>query len=330
MLETLLPWFAIGAGFLGLLWSSHHFVEGSAAVAQNLGVPKLIIGLTIVAMGTSAPEVIVSISSALNNASELAVGNALGSNLANIGLVLGATALIAPLPIKGHILKQEFPLMLALMLIAGGFLWDGILTMTEGTILVALIVPVLFWFAYAKKQQPEEDDDEISAMATPRALFWFLVGLVAMIFSAEILVYGAKVIALRLGVSPLIVGLTVVALGTSLPELAASISSALKGHHDIAIGNVIGSNIFNLLLVMGIPAIIKPIALEASVFTRDYMAMTALTLLLGTAMAIRYFKSSPAATKTNTGVKTAGISRFTGVLLLLAYGVYYVVLFGQN
>ena len=329
MLATFLPWLAIGAGFLGLLWSSHHFVEGSAAVAQNLGVPKLIIGLTIVAMGTSAPEVIVSISSALNNASELAVGNALGSNLANIGLVLGVTALIAPLPIKGHILKQEFPLMLALMLIAGGFLWDGLLTMTEGIILAALIIPVLFWFAYAKKQHPEEEDEDIPVMTTPKALFWFLVGLIAMIISAEALVYGAKVIALRLGVSPLIVGLTVVALGTSLPELAASISSALKGHHDIAIGNVIGSNIFNLLLVMGIPAIIKPITLEPSVFTRDYMAMAALTLMLGVAMVLSYFKSQPSTNEPGAS-KSSSISRFTGVLLLLAYGAYYVVLFGQN
>ena len=329
MLETLLPWLAIGAGFLGLLWSSHHFVEGSANVAQNLGVPKLIIGLTIVAMGTSAPEVIVSISSALNDASELAVGNALGSNLANIGLVLGVTALIASLPIKGHILKQEFPLMLGLMLIAGVFLWDRTLTVLEGIILTALIIPVLFWFAYAKNQHPEQEDEEIPEMTTPKALFWFLVGLVAMIISAEVLVYGAKVIALRLGVSPLIVGLTVVALGTSLPELAASISSALKGHHDIAIGNVIGSNIFNLLLVMGIPAIIKPIALEASVFTRDYMAMTALTLLLGFAMVVSYVRCQPSANE-GISVKSGSISRFTGVLLLLAYGAYYVVLFGQQ
>ena len=329
MLQTLLPWLAIFAGFIGLLWSSHHFVEGSAAVAQNLGVPKLIIGLTIVAMGTSAPEVIVSISSALNDASELAVGNALGSNLANIGLVLGITALIAPLPIKGHILKQEFPLMLALMLIAGGFLWDGRLTATEGIILVVLIIPVLFWFAYAKKHHPEEED-EIPSMATPKALFWFLVGLVAMIISAETLVYGAKIIALQFGISPLVVGLTVVALGTSLPELAASISSALKGHHDIAIGNVIGSNIFNILLVMGIPAIIEAIDLEPSVFSRDYLAMMGLTLLLGFAMVFSYFKGNHTSTSGSIQVKRSSISRFTGVLLLIAYIAYYFVLFGQQ
>lgn len=329
MIDTLLPWLAVAAGFLGLLWSSNHFVEGSAAVAQNLGVPKLIIGLTIVAMGTSAPEVIVSISSALNDASDLAVGNALGSNLANIGLVLGVTALIAPLPIKGHILKQEFPLMLALMLVAGGFLWDGKLTALEGFILTAMVIPVLFWFAYAKKHHPEEDEEDISAMTTPKALFWFLVGLIAMIISAEILVYGAKVIALRLGISPLVVGLTVVALGTSLPELAASISSALKGHHDIAIGNVIGSNIFNLLLVMGIPAIIDTIDLEPSVFSRDYLAMTGITLLLGLAMLIAYLKPSNTTTASNT-IKSSSISRFVGVLLLLAYAAYYVVLFGQH
>ena len=167
-------------------------------------------------------------------------------------------------------------------------------------------------------------------MTTPKALFWFLVGLIAMIISAEVLVYGAKDIALQFGISPLVVGLTVVAFGTSLPELAASITSALKGHHDIAIGNVIGSNIFNILLVMGIPAIIKAIDLDPSVFSRDYLAMMGLTLILGATMVFSYFKTNKVGTQNIAVPRSSSISRLTGVVLLIAYITYYFVLFGQQ
>ncbi|MGH1486452.1 MAG: calcium/sodium antiporter [Cellvibrionaceae bacterium] len=317
MLDTLLPWIAILAGFGGLMWSADRFVDGSATIAGRLGVSKLIIGLTVVAFGTSAPEAIVSISSSLKGAGELAVGNALGSNLANIGLVLGITALIAPLPIKGHILKQEYVIMMGVMALAGWFLWDGQLQFWEGIVLMASLLPLLTWIAYSKKQHPEEEED-IHELTMKAGVFWFLVGLTTLIVSAEILVWGAKITATNFGVSPLVIGLTVVAVGTSLPELAASVASALKGHHDIAIGNVIGSNMFNLLLVMGIAPAIAPLAMGPEVFSRDFLAMVGITLVLGITMLVSYLRSD----------RSHGqLGRLIGLVLLLLYVAYYILLF---
>lgn len=317
MLDTLLPWIAILLGFIGLIWSADRFVDGSATIASRFGISKLIIGLTVVAFGTSAPEVVVSISSSLKDSGDLAIGNAIGSNLANIGLVLGITALIAPLPIKTHILKQEFLIMLGVFALAGVFLFDSKLSLLEGIILVSLLLPLLLWIAYSKKQHPEDEEDLPEITSMKAGILWFFVGLSLLIASAEILVWGAKIIALELGVSPLIIGLTVVAVGTSLPELAASVMSALKGHHDIAIGNVIGSNIFNLLLVMGIAPIIKPLAMEAEVFSRDFAAMSIIALFLGGAMLFSYLK--------NKGNSQLG--RLAGIALLLLYATYFILLF---
>jgi cation:H+ antiporter len=317
MLDSLLPWIAILAGFAGLVWSADRFVDGSATIASRMGISKLIIGLTVVAFGTSAPEAIVSISSSLKGAGELAVGNALGSNLANIGLVLGITALIAPLPIKAHILKQEYVIMMGVMALSGWFLWDGQLQFWEGIVLMASLLPLLAWIAYSKKQHPEEEE-EIHELAISAGIFWFIVGLATLIGSAEILVWGAKITATNFGVSPLIIGLTIVAVGTSLPELAASIASALKGHHDIAIGNVIGSNMFNLLLVMGLAPAIQPLAMGPEVFSRDFIAMTAITLVLGIAMLISFLRNSG---------KHSQLGRLIGLLLLLLYAGYYTLLF---
>jgi len=323
MLDTLLPWVAILVGFAGLIWSADRFVDGSATIASNFGVSKLIVGLTVVAFGTSAPEVIVSISSSLKDAGDLAVGNALGSNLANVGMVLGITALIAPLPIKKHILKEEFLIMLAIMALSGFFLFDGTLKTWEGLILVTLLLPLLLWIAYRKKNHPEELEDLPDSMPTKWAALWFIIGLTALIISAEILVWGAKIIAMNFGVSPLIIGLTIVAVGTSLPELAASIMSALKGHHDIAIGNIIGSNIFNLLLVMGIAPIIKPITMETIVFSRDFASMGGITLVLGTFMLISYLKNRSGDDQNNYST----LGRLAGIILLVLYGAYYTLLF---
>lgn len=318
MLDAVLPWIAILVGFVGLVWSADRFVDGSATIADNLGVSKLMIGLTVVAFGTSAPEAVVSISSSLKGSGELAVGNALGSNLANIGLVLGITALIAPLPIKAHILKQEYVIMLSVMGLAGWFLRDGQLTFWEGITLIASLLPLLVWIAYAKKQHPEEEDDELPDLSVKAGALWFFIGLVLLIASAESLVWGAKIAATNMGVSPLIIGLTVVAVGTSLPELAASIASALKGHHDIAIGNVIGSNMFNLLLVMGLAPAINHITLGPEVFTRDFLAMTGITLVLGLTMLISYLRNNNSHSQ---------LGRLIGVLLLSLYAAYYVLLF---
>jgi cation:H+ antiporter len=313
-MSQLLPWLAILAGFVGLVWSADRFVDSSAAIANNFGVPKLLIGLTVVAFGTSAPEIVVSISAALKGTGEIAIGNAIGSNLANVGLVLGITALVAPITVKSYILRQEVPIMLGVMGIAGWFLHNGELSRAEGITLVSLMIPLIGWLIYNKKQHPE-DEEGIASMDTWIASVWFLIGLALLIASAESLVWGAITIATQLGISPLIIGLTIIAIGTSLPELAASIISALKGHHDIALGNIIGSNIFNLLLVAGIPTIIQPLNMGAEVFYRDYLSMIGISVLLCFMMASGFiFK------------KHAILGRFSGIVLLIAYAGYYTLL----
>ena len=318
MTQLWLPVLFVIIGFVGLIWSADRFVGGSAAMARSFGISKLIIGLTIVAFGTSAPEVIVSINAGIRGAGDLAVGNALGSNLANIGLVLGVTALIAALPIQQHLLKTEVPVLLLVTAMAGWFLFDAHLTRLEGLILLFTLPCAMGVIIWSKRHHPEEVEDEIPDMTRGRAFFWFAVGLVLLIVSSDLLVRGASELALAFGVSPLIIGLTVVAVGTSLPELAASVASALKGHHDIAIGNVIGSNLFNILAVMAIPELIQPLTMEASVFGRDYLAMAGLTALLAAALYL-----SAIVHKNRGGAR---LGKTTGLLLLALYAGYYILL----
>lgn len=312
-------------GFAGLVWSADKFVEGSASIARAAGLSTLVIGLTIVSLGTSAPEIIVSLNAALDGSGELAIGNAIGSNLANIGLVLGATALIATLPVQKHLLQHEMPILILVTLVSGILLFDAKLEVWEGFLLVAMIAPVMAYLVWVKKFTMNEEEvaaelDEVTELKPSVAWMWFAVGLILLVISAKALVWGATEIALYFEVSPLIIGLTVVAIGTSLPELAASVASALKGHHDIALGNVIGSNIFNLLAVMSIPSLIAPLGMEPEVFSRDYAAMAILTALLVALMLFTYLGGRR---KKHTG----GLGRFVGVVLLSCYGAYYVWLF---
>ncbi|WP_188149990.1 calcium/sodium antiporter [Teredinibacter waterburyi] len=332
---------AILTGFAGLIWSSDRFVAGSASIANSFGISPMVIGLTIVSFGTSAPEVMVAISASLKGAGDLAVGNAIGSNIANIGLVLGITALVARIPVQHHIFKHELPILLGVTLLAGLFLADGTLDTYEGYVLIAVLIPAVAFLVIIKQKtlNPSEaaEEEEIPNLTTSKAIFWFLIGLVALIVSSEILVWGAKSAAELAGVSPLIIGLTVIAVGTSLPELAASVASALKGHHDIALGNILGSNMFNLLAVMSVPAIIHPLALDAAVFYRDYGIMLLVTLLLGLLIGATLWKNrtraaSPEVKPEQANLKTSGnkqaaIFRFAGAVLLTAYIGYYVVLF---
>ncbi|MDO3382859.1 calcium/sodium antiporter [Gilvimarinus algae] len=320
MTDLWFPALLVLIGFVGLIWSADRFVGGSAALARNFGISKLIIGLTIVAFGTSAPEVIVSINAGLRGAGDLAVGNALGSNLANIGLVLGVTALIAALPVQNHLLKVEVPLLLLVTALAGWFLFDAQLGRLEGWLLLLTLPCAMGIIIWSKRHHPEEVDEEIPTMTRGRAFFWFALGLVLLIISSDLLVRGASELALAFGVSPLIIGLTVVAVGTSLPELAASVASAIKGHHDIAIGNVIGSNMFNLLAVMAIPGIIQPLTMETDVFSRDYLAMGGLTALLALAL-----YASGLLHRHRGGAR---LGKAIGLLLLALYAGYYVLLLG--
>ena len=323
-METLAP-AALGVllGLLGLLWGADRFVAGSAGAAKNFGISPLVIGLTIVSIGTSAPEIIVAINAALKEAGDMAVGNAIGSNLANMGLVLGVTALIAPIPTQSHLLKQEGPVLIVITLLAGFFIIDGALSRPEGLILALIIPPLLVVTVYYKKRHPNpetiEEGETIPTMSTATAILWFTIGLGALLVSSEALVWGAKEIAQFFGISQLIIGLTVVAVGTSLPELAASAMSAIRGHHDIALGNIFGSNLFNLLAVMSVPGIIAPLTLDSAVFYRDYLAMSGMTLVLVGAIAWSLWRG-----KKNH--RQAGLSKKIGLTLLSLYALYYVAL----
>lgn len=283
----LLPILAVLAGFGLLIWGADRFVLGAAALARNLGVSSLLIGLTVVGFGTSAPEMLVSATAALEGSPALAVGNALGSNIANIGLILGITALVAPLTLHSQSLKREYPLLLAATLLASGLLLDGDISRSDGLILVgALVVAVYLVVRIGLARGPadplaEEFAAEIPAhMPTPRAVGEFILGLLVLLGGSKLLVWGAVDIALSLGVSEMVVGLTIVAIGTSLPEMAASIASALKNEHDIAIGNVIGSNLYNLLGVLCLPGLLAPTAVGDGLLQRDLPVMLGFTLAL--------------------------------------------------
>ncbi|KUJ83979.1 calcium/sodium antiporter [Microbulbifer flavimaris] len=318
MPEVWLAALALLVGLAGLVWAADRFVAGSAALALHLGLSKLVIGLTIVSLGTSAPEIMVAVSAAQRGAGELAIGNALGSNLANIGLVLGATALIAPLPVQRHLLGQEIPALLVVTALAGFVLHDARLTAGEGLFLIAVLMLLLWMTVRLKKRHhgAEEEGVEIRDYTAARGFLWFGIGLAALLASAEVLVWGASHLAAAAGISPLIIGLTVIAVGTSLPELAASVASALKGHFDLAIGNVVGSNVFNILAVMSVPGIIAPLELQPAVFSRDYLAMLAMTLLLVSAIAASLWRRPCG----------ARIGRRLGATLLGCYGAYYWLL----
>lgn len=316
-----LPVTAIIIGLAGLVWGADRFVTGSAGAARNLGIPPLIIGLTIVSIGTSAPEIIVSINSALKSAGGLAVGNALGSNLANIGLVLGITALIAPLPTQRHLLTQEGPLLLLVTAWAGLCLYDGQLGRGESLPLLLALPLLLCLLIRLRTAQPDPEQlevgQEIPSMPMLTALLWLATGLAVLLASAEALVWGATTTARTFGVSELVIGLTIVAIGTSLPELAASLVSALRGHHDIAIGNIFGSNLFNLMAVLPIAGLIQPLDLGREVFSRDFLALAALTTLLFMAVAWAQRRSN---------LPRHALSRATGAVLLGLYLLYFALL----
>ncbi|WP_284219271.1 calcium/sodium antiporter [Agaribacter marinus] len=274
-------------GLLVLSWSADRFVYGASALAKNIGVSPMMIGLTIVAMGSSAPEIVVSATASLAGKTDTAVGNALGSNITNIALVLGLTAVIKPLLVSSTTLKRELPVLLLISLLAVYFIDDSYMSRMEGIVLITLFVLVIAGMALLSfkvdKGDPliAETEDEIpSGVSTKTAVFWVLIGLVLLPLSASFLVDSAVFIAKYFGISDLVIGLTIIAIGTSLPELAASIAGVLKGEDDLALGNIIGSNIFNLLAVLAMPGLIMPSALDISAASRDSLVMLGLTVLL--------------------------------------------------
>jgi len=311
---------AVLAGFILLVWGADRFVAGAAGTARILGVSPLIVGLTIVGFGTSAPEMLVSAMAALAGNPDLGVGNAIGSNITNIALILGTTAVIAPLTVRSETLRRELPLLMAIMLVSVGLLADRELDRLDGIILLIALVAFLVWLVHlarsSKKDDPivQEFIAEIpAAMSLSRALLWLVIGLAVLLVSSRLLVWGAVNIAEAFGISDLVIGLTVVAIGTSLPELAASVVAARRGEHDIAVGNVLGSNIFNLLAVMGLPGVILPGPIPAAVLTRDFPIMIGLTLAF-------FFLAH--------GIGKPGhFSRRSGVLLLASFLAYQLILY---
>lgn len=284
----LLNFALIFIGIALLVRSADRFTDGASAVARNFGVSPLIVGLTIVAMGSSAPEIFVSVTASFGNSPGLAIGNAIGSNIANIALVLGVTALVAPLEVNSNIVKREFPVLFAVTTIAGVAISDLYLNFLDGVVLVSGMFVYLFWLVRVSLRSKGEHDlmleemvDELpEAMPNKQAFFWVIMGLILLPLSSQILVNGATNVAQYFGVSDFTIGLTIVALGTSLPELAASVAGVLKNEHELAIGNVIGSNIFNLLAVLGLAAVIKPSPIEASVLYSDFLLMIVLTAMI--------------------------------------------------
>ncbi|WP_419812646.1 calcium/sodium antiporter [Bacterioplanoides sp.] len=314
----LLPYATILMGLIILVWSADRFVIGAAATARKLGMSPLLVGLTIVSIGTSAPEMFVSAMASLDGAGNLAIGNALGSNITNIALVLGVTALVSPIPLQKKLLKKELPLLVLISIIGGLVLADLELNWIDAAILIAALVFALYLMFQdsAESGEPIVDEEEAEAIENTdlkSAVFWLVVGLAALMISSKMLVWGATEVARAFGVSDLVIGLTIVAIGTSLPELAASVASALKGHHDIAIGNVIGSNMFNLLAVMPIPGLVAVTAVEPMALYRDYSVMMALTFALLILFLISYRKGT--------------LGRSSGVLLSASYVGYLITLF---
>lgn len=312
--------FAIAAviiGLVALIWSADRFVLGAASSASKLGMSPMLIGLTIVAIGTSAPEMVVSAVASIDGMGNIAIGNALGSNIANIALVLGATALISPIPFKKNLIKFDLLMLIGISLIGAYTLYDLSLDVVDALLLIATLLISLFIFykkdqrdnAHNKEELAEFIDDSMSLKA---AIIWMLVGMLILMISSKSLVWGASEIARYFGVSDLIIGLTIVAIGTSLPELAASVASAYRQHHDIAIGNVIGSNMFNLLAVMPIPGLVSLTQVEADAFYRDTSVMMALTVGLFVLCALNY--------------KRLKLGRISGILLLISYVIYLAFL----
>ena len=278
---------AVIGGLILLVWSADKFVEGAAGTAAHAGMPPLLIGMLIVGFGTSAPEMVVSALAALEGNPSLALGNAYGSNISNIALILGVVAVISPIAVNSAILKKELPILAVITLIAGYQLIDGNITRTDAWILIALLAVLMGWSIYAAMSGKGdvlggevETDLADHPLPLKKALFWLGVGLILLVASSRLLVWGAVFIAQSLGVSDLIIGLTIVAIGTSLPELASSIAAVKKNEHDIAFGNVLGSNLFNTLGVVGIAGAISPMAVEPGVLQRDWGLMMALTLAL--------------------------------------------------
>lgn len=316
-----LPLLMIVLGLIILVWSADIFVEGAAAIASQLGMSPLLIGMVVVGFGTSAPELSVSALSALQGNPGIALGNAYGSNITNIALILGVTALISPITVHSQVVKKELPILFGVTLLAIAQLYDGDLSRMDAVVELVVFIAVMGWMTYQgmknnssdELEQDMEAELEEHAMSLYQASIWLIAGLIFLVISSRMLVWGAVSIAQDLGVSDLVIGLTIVAIGTSLPELASSIAAARKGEHDLAVGNIIGSNLFNTLAVVGLAGVIQPMAIPAEIISRDWPLMALLTLAL---FAMGYARNC------ENGI----INRLEGSILVAVYTGYTVYL----
>lgn len=321
---------AVIAGLALLVWSADKFVDGAVGVAKFCGMSSLLIGMVVVGFGTSAPEMVVSALSALQGNPELALGNAYGSNIANIALILGVTAIIIPVVVKKIALRRDLPILLAVSGLAFYQLHDGAISRMDAVVLLAVFAGIMLFNifserAIAKKVAAENpvdaaqpDSEKKSSLS--KSVLWLVLGLVLLVASSRMLVWGAVEIARSLGVSDLLIGLTIVAVGTSLPELASSIMAARKGEDDLAVGNILGSNLFNTMAVVGIAGVIAPMdSVDKSVFTRDLPLMLGLTALL--------FIFGIPFRKLKGGV--GRINRFEGIFFVVVYVGYLYLLASQ-
>ncbi len=310
---------AVAAGLPLLVWGADRFVEGAAVTARHLGMPPLLIGMVIVGFGTSAPEMVVSAIAALQGNPGIALGNAYGSNIANIGLVLGLAALVHPITVHSRILRRELPILTAVTALGAFQIWDGVLTRFEALVLLGTFTALMAWtIRQGMREKPDalrtdiEAELETRIMSRGHAILRLIVGLLLLTASSRLLVWGAVDIARRLGVSDLIIGLTIVAIGTSLPELASSMIAVRRGQCDLALGNVLGSNLFNTLAVVGIAGAIHPMAIGPDVLTRDMPVMAIFTASL---FVIGFGFRGP-----------GRINRVEGLLLLAGYLSYTIYL----
>ena len=319
----------IGLGIL--VYSADAFIEGAQAIALHLGMSPILVGIIIIGFGTSAPEMMISAIAAVDGSPGIAIGNAFGSNVANIGLILGVTALLTPIVANGGILKKEFPILIAVTLGIFAIMFDGQLSRIDGLILIACLVALLTWFAKTAQSAPaaalENVIDEVPAtptMSLGKACGWTLIQLILLMSSSKLFVWGATAIAVSLGVSDVVIGLTIVALGTSLPELASSIAAVRKNEHDMAIGNIVGSNLFNTLAVIGIAASIKPLDYPLDLLIRDWSVLAAFTFGLFFMAFQSNFKKDPQAS--NLMARPLKLTRVHGFILLAGYCSYMVCL----
>ena len=311
----MLALFYLLLGFIGLVWSANHLVRGASQIANYFNISPLIIGLTIVAIGTSAPEIFVSVTASMDGKSELAIGNAIGSNIANIGLVLGITSLVSPLRLRSTMLRREYPLLFIIMLFSYVLMVDGYFSVIDGCLFILALISLMAYLIYLAKSSSKQDPLaqefklELSKSASiSHAILSIVVGVIVLPLNAKLLVYAASTIASALGVSELIIGLTIIAIGTSLPEIAASIVGALKGEDDIAVGNILGSNMFNLLAVLIFPGLLNPSKISNHILTRDIPVMFLITITL---FMMTYFFN-----------KKEQLNRNQGILLLIIYFSY--------